>query len=308
MTIWEATLLGVVQGLTEFLPISSTAHLVVIRTWLGHEHAEDAFTTAIQLGTLFAVLAYFREDLWAIIAAVISDSRRGKLAASPESRLAWMIAVATIPVVVVGLKYKKVLKERFYDLPTMGVVAIVFALLMLAAELFARWRGRNKPAPITPLPEGDPDAPPGLAVARPETPRVRWWQAIAVGLWQALALMPGASRSGTTLTGGLFAGMTRTAAARFSFLLSIPSVGGAGLKDLYDEYKLLNAAAPERASLFASPDEVTALLVGTGVSAVVGYFAIAGLLRYLTRHSLGVFVGYRLLFGAVLLAGGRGGA
>ena len=133
---------------------------------------------------------------------------------------------------------------------------------MLAAELFARRRGRKESAPIAPLPEGDPAAPPGLAAARPETPRVRWWQAIAVGLWQALALMPGASRSGTTLTGGLFAGLTRTAAARFSFLLSIPSVGGAGLKDLYDEYKLLHATAPGRASLFASPDEVQALVVG----------------------------------------------
>ena len=300
MTIWEATLLGCVQGLTEFLPISSTAHLVAVRTWLGHDHADDAFTTAIQLGTLVAVIAYFRADLFAIAAALLADLRRGKPFASPESRLAWMIAVGTIPVVFVGLKYKKLLKSQFYDLPTMGIVAIVFALLMLAAELYARWRGGAEATPI--VPETDPDAPPGLAVAQPKIPKVAWWQAIFVGLWQALALMPGASRSGTTLTGGLFAGMTRSAAARFSFLLSIPSVGGAGAKDLYDEYKLLKVVDPERASLFASPDEVTALLVGTAVSAVVGYFAIAGLLRYLTRHSLMVFVGYRLLFGVVLLA------
>lgn len=306
MTIWEATLLGCVQGLTEFLPISSTAHLVAARTWLGHANPDDAFTTAIQLGTLVAVVAYFRADLFAIALALLADVRRGKPFATPESRLAWMIAVGTIPVVVVGLKYKKLLKSQFYDLPTMGVVAIIFALLMLVAELFARWRGGAEAAPIVPEVETDPAAPPGLAVAQPKTPRVAWWQAIFVGLWQALALMPGASRSGTTLTGGLFAGMTRSAAARFSFLLSIPSVAGAGAKDLYDEYKLLKLPEAGRASLFASPDEVAALLVGTGVSAVVGYFAIAGLLRYLTRHSLAVFVGYRLVFGAVLLVVARG--
>ena len=164
------------------------------------------------------------------------------------------------------------------------MVSIVFALLMLGAEWWAHRRVRR-----------------GL-VPREET-EIGWLDALWVGLWQACALMPGGSRSGTTISGGLFAGFARTAAARFSFLLSLPVLLGAGLKELYDEYKKLAAPKPEEGpSLFASGDEVTALVIGTAVAGVVGYFSIAFLLSFLKRYSMAVFVGYRLLMGAVILA------
>jgi undecaprenyl-diphosphatase len=284
MSLWEAVLLGVVQGLTEFLPISSTAHLIAVRELLGHATPNDAFTTVIQLGTLIAVLWYFRADIIALIRAVLNDLRAGQFAATPESRLAWLIVFGTIPVVLVGGLYKDELKnpDRFYNLPAMAWVSIIFALLMAAAEVWARAR-RNV-------------ANPGRRIDD-----IGWATALWVGCWQALALMPGASRSGTTITAGLFAGLARPAAARFSFLLSLPAVFAAGVKELYDEFKKLKHPADGSHSLFASTDEALALVVGLVVSAVVGYLAIAGLLAFLRRYSMTVFVVYRLVFGALIL-------
>jgi len=289
MSLFEAALLGVVQGLTEFLPVSSTAHLLVARELLGHAHPGDAFTTVVQLGTLVAVFAYFRADILAILMALLHDVKTLRFGSLPESRLAWLIALGSVPVVVAGFTLKKWLKANFYDLGAMGVVAIVFALLMAAVEVWARVRrGRSLPETA----EHD----------------ITIGQALWVGVWQSLALMPGASRSGTTVTWALFAGLSRQAAARFSFLLSLPSVLGAGLKELYDEYKLLKAPDPAGpVSLFASGDDLASLAVGTLVSAVVGYFAVAGLMHFLKRYSLGVFVAYRLVFGALLLALVHGG-
>lgn len=284
MSIWEAILLGVVQGLTEFLPISSTAHLLVTRKLLGHPNPEDAFTVVIQLGTLVAVFAYFRSDIVKLAKGLLLDVRKGQVGVTPEGRLAWLVILGTIPAVLVGFTLKKWLKATFYNLPSIAVVSIVFALLMLAAEWWSARRARRGLAP------------------RDES-GVGWWDSLWVGAWQALALMPGGSRSGTTITGGLFAGLTRSAAARFSFLLSLPVILGAGLKELYDEYKKLKTPAEgEPASLFASGDEVTALVVGTVVSAVVGYIAIALLLGFLKRYTTAVFVAYRLLLGAAILA------
>jgi undecaprenyl-diphosphatase len=170
------------------------------------------------------------------------------------------------------------LKETFYNPTAIAWVSIVFALLLAAAEWWSRRRPHREEAAIT------------------------WIDALWVGSWQALALMPGGSRSGTTITGGLFAGLARPAAARFSFLLSLPAVFAAGVKELYDEYKKLRHPEPDEApSLFASGDEVAALLVGTLVSAVVGYIAIAWLLHFLKRYSTFAFIIYRLVFGAALL-------
>jgi len=290
MSLWEAALLGVVQGLTEFLPVSSTAHLLVACELLGHANPGDAFTTVVQLGTLVAVFAYFRADILAILKALAHDVTTLRFGSRPESRLAWLIALGSIPVVVAGFTLKKWLKANFYDLGAMGVVAIVFALLMAAVEVWVRVR-RDRNLPET----GERD----ITVA----------QALWVGLWQSLALMPGASRSGTTVTGALFAGLSRQAAARFSFLLSLPSVLGAGLKELSDEYKLLKNPDPaDHVSLFASSDDLVSLAVGTVVSAVVGYFAVAWLMHFLKRYSLGVFVAYRLVFGVVLLVYAHGRA
>lgn len=282
MPFWHAVVLGVVQGLTEFLPISSTAHLLVVRELLGHPHPDDAFTVAIQLGTLVAVVAYFRTDLRRIIAGFVADLLGGRPGRSAEGRLGWLIGLGTVPAVLVGFLFKKQLKATFFNLPSVTAVATVFALLLAAAEWWARRRARLGRGPRT------------------ET-QLSWLDALWIGGWQACALMPGGSRSGTTITGGLFAGLGREAAARFSFLLSVPVILGAGLKDLWDEYKKLRAPEPDGSpSLFASPEDTAALLVGTLVSAVVGYLAVAWLLHFLKRYSTVVFVIYRLALGALL--------
>ena len=284
MPLWHAIVLGVVQGLTEFLPISSTAHLLVVRELLGHPHPDDAFTVAIQLGTLVAVVAYFRADLRRIAAGFVVDVTSLRLGSTPESRLGWLIGLGTVPAVLVGFLFKKQLKATFFNLPSVAAVATAFALLLAASEWWARRRAARGSEP------------------RAETD-ITWLDALWIGCWQACALMPGGSRSGTTLTGGLFAGLGRAAAARFSFLLSVPVILGAGLKDIWDEYKKLRALDPDGPpSLFASPDDTAALIVGTLVSAVVGYFAVAVLLHFLKRYSTAVFVLYRLVFGAVLFA------
>jgi undecaprenyl-diphosphatase len=283
MQVWEAVALGVVQGLTEFLPISSTGHLLVVRTWMGHPHPEDAFTTVIQLGTVVAVFAYFRADVARLLKALWDDVRAGRPGSTPDARQGWLIVLGTIPAVVVGFFLKPWLKTTFFNVPSVAVVAIVFALLMAASEW---WRARR-------LARGTPD--------RPESD-INWKDALFIGCFQCLALMPGGSRSGTTITAGLFAGLSRPAAARFSFLLSLPVVLGAGLKELYDEYKQFRHPDPnEPPSLFVSGDEVTTLIVGTVVSGVVGYLAIAWLLRFLQTNTMYGFVVYRLLLGFGIL-------
>ena len=273
MTLGEAILLGVIQGLTEFLPISSTAHLVTARKLMGHARPDDAFTTVIQLGTLIAVLVYFAKDIARLTLAVLRDFAAFKLGSSTDSKLAWLIVLGTVPVVLVGLVFKKVIKANFYNPETMGAVAITFALLMLASEVWTVIRKVDL---------GKDDA---------EMREITYREALWIGLWQCLALMPGASRSGTTITAGLFAGLSRSAAARFSFLLSLPAVLGAGVKELYDE----------RHELLASEEQAAPLLLATVVSAVVGYLSIAFLLGFLKRYSMIVFVIYRLILGGVIL-------
>ena len=272
MTLWDAIVLGIVQGLTEFLPISSTAHLVIVRQLMGHEHPEDAFTTVIQLGTLVAVILYFRNDIMALLKAVLHDLGTLQFGGSIDSRLAWLIILGTLPVVIVGGLFKDWLKDEFYTLTAMAIVAIVFAFLMWASELWAERKHRRDPE-------------------RQLNREIDWRNAIFIGCWQALALMPGASRSGTTITAGLFAGLSRSAAARFSFLLSLPAVLAAGLKDLYDE----------RAALLGSSDNALTLLIGLVVSGIVGYLAIAWLLYFLKRYSTMIFVVYRILLGMGIL-------
>jgi undecaprenyl-diphosphatase len=283
MTIWEAILLGIVQGLTEFLPISSTAHLLVVRTLLGHAHPEDAFTVVIQLGTVLAVFIYFRADVVRLARGLAIDWQHRRIGATPDGRMAWLIVVGTVPAVLVGFVLKSWLKATFFHLTSIAVVSIVFAVLMAMAEW---WAARRQARGVPPRQEAD----------------IGWLDAVWVGCWQALALMPGGSRSGTTITGGLFAGLARPAAARFSFLLSLLVILGAGAKELADEYTKFRSPKPgEPASLFASGDEIIALVVGTLVSAVVGYLAIAFLLNFLKRYSTVVFVVYRLVLGGAIL-------
>jgi undecaprenyl-diphosphatase len=284
MTLWEAGLLGVVQGLTEFLPISSTAHLLLTRQLLGHGQADDGFTTIIQLGTLVAVFIYFRKDLLQYVLGVWADIRSRKIGSSRASVMAYLVVLGSLPVIVAGVLFNKLIKSKLYDATSIGIVAIVFALLMWAAEVWHRTRREDRKLPEIP------------------EEKLGWKEALWMGLWQMLALMPGASRSGSTISGGLFAGLDRAAAARFSFLLSLPAILGAGLKDLYEQYSLLKKPDPTKGvSIFADPDNTLALVVATVVSGVVGYFSIAWLMNFLKKQTMMAFVVYRIALGLLIL-------
>ncbi len=263
---WHAVVLGVVQGLTEFLPISSTAHLKVVPVLLGWGDPGVAFTAVIQLGSIAAVLAYFREDLAAVLAGVGRAIRQGSWG-DPDARLGVAISLGTVPILVAGLALKRFVPDYDHSvlrsLSSIGIVSIVMALLLALAELFGSRRRR-------------------LDAVLPR-------DGLLVGLAQALALVPGVSRSGSTLTASLFDGWQRAAAARFSFLLGIPAITLAGLVELKDA-----VAAPANGGLIP-------MLVGVLVAAVVSWLAIAWLLRFLRNHSTWVFVGYRLVFGVLLL-------
>lgn len=289
MNLWEAALLGLVQGITEFLPISSTAHLLVLRGLLGHSHPEDAFTVAIQLGSLVAVAAYFRQDLQRLLSGAWEAVRRCGCCLSPDGRWAVLIAIGTLPAGAVGLAGQKWLKEHLFTVPMVAATSILFALVLAAAEGWSAWRQRR-----------------GLPFRSEH--ELTWTDALWIGLWQACALAPGGSRSGTTITGGLLAGLSRPAATRFSFVLALPIILAAGLKELYDEYQLWQHPRSDLPpSLFSSTEQFAALLVGLIVSGLVSYAAIAFLLRYVRRRSLWVFVGYRLIFAALVLVWWRWG-
>lgn len=270
MTVWEAVLLGIIQGLTEFLPISSTAHLVVARQLLGHANPRDAFTTAIQLGTLVAVVLYFRRDMVTLLRAFLGDVRARRIGTTPEALLGWKIGLGTAPVVVCGFAFKGFIKEYLYTLPVIATAALVFALLLWIAEVRSRRR------------------PPTVASETAVGWGAAWW----VGVCQALALIPGASRSGVTITAGLWAGLPRATAARFSFLLSLPSILGAGLYELYKDGRALTA----------EPEQTWNLVIGAAVAGIVGYASIAWLLGYLAKYSTYLFIGYRLVLGATIIA------
>lgn len=268
--VWEATwryvVLGVVQGLTEFLPISSTAHLKVVPLVLGWGDPGVAVTAVIQLGSIVAVLAYFRRDLAEVAAGVLRASRQGDWR-QPEARLGLAILLGTLPILVAGLAIKRFIPDYDHSLlrslPVIGWVSIGMALLLALAERLGRRRRL-------------------LA-------EVRVRDGLLVGLAQALAVVPGVSRSGSTLTASLFDGWRRADAARFSFLLGIPAITLAGLIEL-------KGALAQPAAGGAIP-----LLAGVVTAAVVSWLAIAWLLRFLQQHSTWWFVGYRLLFGLSLL-------
>ncbi|MBS1706330.1 MAG: undecaprenyl-diphosphate phosphatase [Armatimonadetes bacterium] len=257
----EAVVYGVVQGLTEWLPISSTAHLRIVPALMGWQDPGAGFTAVIQLGTLLAVLIYFAKDLGKAIAAWAKSLTGGPSTA--DSRLGWAVFVGTIPIVVVGLLFQKAIKGSLRSLYVIAAMLIVIGVLMLIADKFSPQRRKLED--------------------------VTWRDGIWVGLFQAIALIPGSSRSGSTLSGGLFAGFDRATAARFSFLLSVPSVFAAGVKELVDERDHL-----------IGPN-LTPTLIATAVSFVVGYASIAFLIGYLQKRSTTVFVAYRFALALVLL-------
>ena len=282
MSIIQAIILGIVQGLTEFIPISSTGHLIFATrlTGLSAELSPEQVTAVIaviQLGTLAAVFVYFARDIWDITRAFVLDHLallRGKGTdggggfwgrLSQEARLGWLIFLGSLPIGVVGLAFKDEIEGTFTkNLWVIATMMIVVALLLAVAEKVGRRRTEMS----------------GLGVR----------DALAVGGAQVLSLLPGASRSGSTMMGGLFAGQTRETAARFSFLLSIPAISASGLLEMGEAFEKLPAGS-------ALP-----LAVATLVSGVVGYASIWLLLRFLRTHSTGVFIVYRLVVGTVILA------
>lgn len=281
MTILQAIFLGLVQGLTEFIPVSSTAHLVfaarLVNLYGGADKTLQAEQTTatiavIQLGTLLAVLIYFSRDIVNILRAFISDHLamlrarnepvRPRL--SKDAWLGWLVIIGSLPVGTIGLVLKKQIEGPFTkNLWVIATMMIVVALLLMIAELV----GKRDHA-MDQLGVGD---------------------ALAVGFAQVLALMPGSSRSGSTIMGGLFAGQTRETAARFSFLLSIPAIAASGLLELKEAMQKLPAGS------------YGSLAVATVVSGVVGYASIWFLLRYLRTHSTGVFIVYRVIVGGLIL-------
>jgi undecaprenyl-diphosphatase len=281
VNLLEAIFLGILQGLTEFLPISSTAHLTIAGKVLGlvsqeHPEAWTAFIAVMQLGTLAAVLFYFRRDIVTMIVSAFRDLGQrlgGKWSApaSPETRLAWLIALGTLPVSVIGFLFRHQIEGAL----TKSLLVIVASLVGLAALL---WLAEK------------------IARHAREIHQLHWVDALVIGFGQACALIPGSSRSGTTITAGLFLGLKREPAARFSFLLSIPAVFASGVYELLKIYEMSHAGT----DIFQLG--MTNLVVSTLVAAISGYAAIAWLLRYLMKNTTMVFVAYRLLLGLVLTA------
>ncbi|MFZ1729244.1 MAG: undecaprenyl-diphosphate phosphatase [Bacteroidota bacterium] len=263
MNLFEAVVLGIVQGLTEFLPISSTAHLRIIPAFVGWEDPGAAFTAVTQIGTLIAVFIFFRSDILSLSRAFTRSVLALKPFETQESRMAWWILLGTIPIGVLGLIFKDLIETEFRSLIVIAISLIVLALLLAVAEKIGK---RNR-----------------------TLEKMSLFDTQLIGFAQALALIPGASRSGTTITAGLFLNINREDAARFSFLLSIPAIT---LSGLYQLYKLHDVLAGEFG---------IALLVAVVVSGVVGYFSIEFLLRYLRTHSTWLFIIYRIALGSIIL-------
>ena len=258
MSWLQAIVLGIVQGLTEFLPISSSAHLVLVPWLLGWTFEPETafvFNVLVQMGTLVAVLIYFRADLLAILRAMWAGVLRRQPLAEPDSRLGWMIALASIPAAVAGLVFKDWVEQAFASPLAVCIFLVVNAALMLGAERLAR------------LQRGLKDVNAG--------------DALAIGSAQALALFPGISRSGSTISAGIVRGLVRPEAARFSFLMSIPVMIGAGL-----------VAGIDLVRSPSSLEQIGPILVGFTAAAVVGYLAIRWLLGFLARNSLIPFAVY----------------
>jgi len=268
MPIFEALILGLVQGLTEYIPVSSTAHLLLIPWLLGWQLDADAtfvFTILIQWGTLVGVLIYFWRDIWAIVRGVLDGLIKRQPLGTPDARLGWWIVVATLPAVLGGILFKKAVEVLYTQPIVIAIILMAAAGLMWVAERFGK-RTRQIDS-MTAVDAG------------------------IIGTWQVLALFPGVSRSSATVSGGMLRNFGRAEAARFSFLMSIPALLGAGviaIKDLIEVKGLL--------ATLAAP-----LAVGFVVAAISGYVSIRWLLGYLKTRPLNVFAYYRLAFGALII-------
>jgi undecaprenyl-diphosphatase len=255
MDLFQALILGVVQGATEYIPVSSSAHLVLVPWFLGWPDPSFAFEVLVQWGTLVGVFIFFWHDIWTITKAVLRGLRQGRPLASFEAKLGWLVVVATIPAVILGFLFKDYFEAAFASPALAGAFLILTAALLVIAERF------------------------GSRVQELET--MSWLDALIIGLWQAAAILPGISRSGATISGAVLRGFNRTAAAHFSFLMSIPALLGAGVVALAD-----------LAGAGTLTVELPAITVGFISAAVSGYICIRWLLHYLQRHSLYVFAIY----------------
>jgi undecaprenyl-diphosphatase len=261
MPLWLAAVLGIVQGLTEFIPVSSTAHLRMVPALFGQDDPGAAYTAVLQLGTLVAVLAYFARDLVALPVAMVKEP------STPEGRLPLLIAVGTVPIVIGGLALKKYVEGDLRSLWVIAGALIAIGIAMAVIDRHAVLRGAQRPLSA-----------------------ITYTDAILIGLAQTLALVPGVSRSGATICMALLIGFARSDAARFSFLLSIPAIAGAGIFEARSAFAELGRSA------------MPAILVGTATAAVSGYIAIAWLIKWLGSHGLVGFAIYRVVVGLALLA------
>lgn len=271
--ILSAIILGIIQGLTEFIPISSTAHLTIAGNLMGLIDASNperwtAFIAVIQLGTLVAVLVYFSQDIKSIPIAFVKENftsdKKGYKEQSSESRMGWLIIIGSLPIFTLGLILKKLIEGNFTKDPlVIASSLIILAVILLVAEK--------------------------MASLKKDITKINIKDSIIIGFAQAVALIPGSSRSGTTITAGLFLGLTRETAARFSFLLSIPAIFASGLYQFYKALEYINT------------NDVTAIIIATIVSGISGYFAIAFLINYLKKHSTNLFIIYRIVLGIVLI-------
>jgi undecaprenyl-diphosphatase len=260
----EVIVLGIVQGLTEFLPISSSAHMRITSALFFGNDPGAAFTAVTQLGTEAAVLVYFAKDIWRLLATWFRGFTDARVRRTDDYRIAWLVIVGTIPIAVLGVLFEDQIQTVARNLWLIATTLILFGLLLGLAE----WIGRQ----------------------RIELNQIRPVDGVVLGFAQAMALVPGVSRSGGTITAGLFLGMTRPAIVRYSFLLAIPAVVASGIFQIPDVFEG-GADAPTPVQM----------VVATVIAFVLGYASIAWLLRYVERHSVYLFVWYRVALGLVLL-------
>jgi len=267
MNVFDAVILGIVQGLTEFLPISSSAHVQIVQQLIGQSNlskpALTAFIATIQLGTELAVLIYFWKDITRIAKAFVASIFRGQK--TQDSKMGWLIIFGSIPVIVIGLAFKDLIENQLRNLWVISFTLIVFGIVLALADRFGKQTR--------------------------EIESLTTKHGLLFGLGQALAVIPGVSRSGGTISVGMALGYSRKAAARYSFLLAIPAVLASGLYQFAKTYQDLPSEA------------LLATVVGTFVSFVVGFSVIVGLLRYLSRGSFMPFVVWRIALGVAVLIG-----
>jgi len=272
LSVFEAIILGIIQGLTEFLPISSTGHLTVAGKLMNLISAENperwtSFIAVIQLGTLLAIFVYFWKDLWNIFIDFINENLLTRKKFSEQnynSKMGWYIIIGSIPVVIIGLGFKDVIEGALTkNLYVISTSLIALGIVLAIAEKVGKFKKEMKD--------------------------ITWKDALIIGVFQSFALIPGSSRSGTTITGGLFLGLKRETAARFSFLLSVPAILGSGLLQFYEALDYIDTSG------------MVTLAVATVTSAISGYFAIGFLLKFLKTNTTFVFVFYRILVGLGIL-------